>query len=83
NIDDQTRVEQLLAAQREAIAAKSGIWSIRHSPEEYYLAKKGSFRFHRPICHSLQKTDYNELVRFSTREEASQLGYSPCRNCHP
>ena len=83
NLSDSARVERLLAAQRQAILDKVGIWSLPVSEEDYYVAIKGRQRFHRPSCRSVAGHQFNELIRFSSRHEAFNQGYSPCRNCRP
>jgi micrococcal nuclease len=83
NLSDNEQTAALQAAQNEAMEAGRNIWSIKKSPEEYYLAHKGSLRFHRPFCHSVEKSKPAELFKFSTREEAFRAGFSPCRNCQP
>ena len=83
NLSDKAQIDQMLAAQNEAIAAGRGIWSVKHRPEPYYLARKGSFRFHRPGCRSLRNSPPEELIRFESRLDPFRQGYSPCRNCKP
>lgn len=83
NLSDRQAIDRLLAAQEEAMRAGRGVWSLERRPEEFYLAIKGSLRFHRPHCRSLRKSDPKELLRFGAREEAFREGYSPCRNCRP
>ena len=74
---------ELLQAQRRALQQKVGLWGLPHKQERYYLAHKGGFRFHRPNCSSVSKTDQNDLRKFYTREEALYEGLSPCRRCKP
>lgn len=83
NLADKDKIELLLKAQSIAMTESRGVWSIPHQPEQYYLAKKGSFRFHRPHCETVKNADWNELIRFDSREQAFRDGYSPCRNCRP
>jgi micrococcal nuclease len=83
NIGDKDKIELLLDAQNRAMTSGRGVWSMPRQPEPYYLAKKGSFRFHRPHCASVKNADWNELIRFDSREQAFRDGYSPCRNCRP
>ena len=51
--------------------------------EEYYVNIDGSFRFHRPLCFTLKKTNPEKLRRIKTRKQALLQGFSPCRNCRP
>lgn len=82
---DQNRKETglLLAAQREAIAAGRGVWSLPKNPEDYYIASVNSFRFHRPGCGSISKLKPANARILQAREEALMEGLSPCRNCQP
>ncbi len=83
--DDISRpeVDQMLIAQREALASQIGIWSLARSPEKHYINIAGSLRFHRPGCRSAQNLKPGRYQTFQTREEAAALGLSPCRNCKP
>ncbi|MEW6411642.1 MAG: thermonuclease family protein [Candidatus Zixiibacteriota bacterium] len=74
---------QLLAAQRRAMDRKIGVWSLPRRSEEYYIAKSGSFRLHRPGCSSVAELKEGTYRRFKTREEGLREGLSPCRNCKP
>ncbi len=77
------RTESLLAAQREAMKARCGLWAIAREPEDYYVARVNSFRLHRPACRSVKRLSDAQSRIFETREEALSLGLSPCRNCQP
>lgn len=48
---------------------------------ESYIGNKNSKKFHLPSCHTLP-AEHNR-VYISTREEAIQKGFSPCKNCNP
>ncbi|MDH4158131.1 MAG: thermonuclease family protein [candidate division Zixibacteria bacterium] len=73
----------LLTAQKEAIASGRGLWAAPRSPEDYYINKSGSFRFHRPGCRSIGELRPGTYRIIATREEACAEGLSPCRNCRP
>jgi len=77
--------DRFLSVQKQARERKMGIWSIQVSPEEYYVASKKSkrFVFHRPGCQWAQRIKKDNLIRFETRNEALDSGYSPCRTCKP
>ncbi|HEX7402306.1 MAG TPA: Ada metal-binding domain-containing protein, partial [candidate division Zixibacteria bacterium] len=77
--------EELIAFQNQARAKRSGIWSIPVSPEKYYLASRHSrgLVFHRPGCQWAKKIAKDNLIRFETKDQALDLGYSPCRTCKP
>jgi micrococcal nuclease len=83
NLADRKHIEQLLAAQNDAIDHGCGIWSIKHEKEPYYVAKKGGLRFHRPGCNSVKNLGPGEFIKFDTRLDAFRKGLSPCRNCRP
>ena len=77
--------ERFIALQREARQKSVGIWSIPVEPEAYYVASRRSqrFVFHRPDCRSAKRIKRENLMRFESRDEALDSGYSPCRNCRP
>jgi len=83
NLADSVRLAGLLAAQETAMNAGINIWSLAVTEEPFYLARKGSFRFHRPFCRSVADRPADQLIRFESRREAFRRGYSPCRNCRP
>jgi len=80
---DRPEIKRLLEAQRQAMTDKVGLWSLRHEPEPYYVARAGSFRFHRRMCPVIRKVPIDECRLFRTREEALYEGLSPCRRCRP
>jgi micrococcal nuclease len=77
--------QRFVELQREARLKKAGIWSIPVEPESYYVASRTSqrFVFHRPDCRSAKRIKKENSIRFETRDEALDSGYSPCRNCKP
>jgi micrococcal nuclease len=76
--------EELLAAQREAISARRGIWlQALKQDEPYYIGNRRSLLFHRPTCHLGQKTSKKNRVEFKSILNAYMQGYSPCRTCKP
>lgn len=76
-------VKEMLEAQRAAIVARVGIWSLQRYAEDYYINKSGSFRLHRPSCRSAGKLKEGKYQKFATREDGLMIGLSPCRNCKP
>lgn len=74
-----------ISFQKQAREKKMGIWSIPIQQEKYYVATKQSrrFVFHRPDCEWAKKIKSEYLLRFETRDQAFDLGYSPCRDCKP
>ncbi|MGQ9688958.1 MAG: thermonuclease family protein [Desulfobaccales bacterium] len=76
--------EELLAAQREALKARRGIWpKVLQQDEQFYLGNERSLIFHRPSCHLGQKTAPTNRVKFKSLSEAYTQGYYPCRICKP
>jgi len=83
--NDRRRPEvgQLLAAQRQAMDERAGLWSLQHDPEDYYVRVKGKFRFHRPGCRDIRGIDPALCDTFESRDKPLRQGLSPCRNCRP
>jgi len=74
----------LIEAQKKARTARLGIWSLPDPPpEDYYVNIKGSYRFHRPLCTAIKKSDPEKRKIYYSREEPLDKGLSPCRNCGP
>jgi len=80
---DRPEVQRLLAAQRRAMEARVGLFSVEHTPEEYYVSRYGRFRFHRPTCREIKNLDPTRNRLWETREDALYEGLSPCRRCKP
>jgi micrococcal nuclease len=83
DITNQTIIDRLIAAQRQALAANRGIWSVPVRTEDHYVGNRRTMRFHRPDCRSSGKTAARNQIVFDTREAALYEGYSPCRTCQP
>lgn len=77
--------DKLIDFQKQARSKKAGIWSIPISKEEYYVASRHSrgLVFHRPGCQWAKRISKDNLIRFETKDQALDLGYSPCRTCKP
>ena len=80
---DRPQIQRLLKAQRRAMAAGVGLFSMERTPEEYYLARYGRFRFHRPGCTQIGEFRPDRYRLFETRDEALYEGLTPCRRCRP
>ncbi len=75
---------RLLDAQRRAIDARIGMWSVSAArPEPYYTGSSASMRFHRPSCPFGRETSRSRTMIFKSREAAFKAGYCPCRDCLP
>ena len=76
--------EVLLAAQKEAIEARRGIWQkLLNQDEESYVGNRNTLRLHRPGCPMAAKMAPANRVRLESLKEAYSKGYSPCRSCQP
>jgi hypothetical protein len=54
------------------------------TPAEYkYVASKNSKVFHKPDCSSAKRIIQENLIGYSTREEAINAGKKPCKQCNP
>lgn len=49
--------------------------------ETSYIGNVKTKKFHRSSCHTLPAEKNRAIL--SSRDEAINAGYSPCRNCHP
>jgi micrococcal nuclease len=76
--------EALLAAQRQAIQARRGVWQqLLQQDELYYLGNRNTLRLHRPNCPLAAQMAPAHRVKFTSLEKAYLKGYSPCRSCKP
>lgn len=48
-----------------------------------YIGNKNSKKFHLSSCDGAQNTSDKNKVSFSSREDAVNSGYTPCKNCNP
>ena len=48
-----------------------------------YIGNANSLKFHNPSCKSVPKISDKNKITFSSREEAINKGYSPCKICNP
>lgn len=73
-----------IGLQKKARDESLGIWSLPSpKPQRYYVASIKSRRFHRPGCSHAKRIAPQNLIKFDSRGEALDLGYSPCRACQP
>ncbi len=78
------RQGEFLAIQREAIRARRGLWGkCGGTPAREYLGNRNTFVLHIPGCCFGQKIDVRNRLGFSSRWEAFEQGYRPCRRCKP
>ena len=58
--------------------------SERVAAQPTYYLNTYRKKFHKPDCDSVQQMDpENRKAFYRTREEAIEMGYSPCNNCKP
>lgn len=72
---------RLLAAQREAMRARRGLWQNWREEEARYVGNRNSRRFHRSGCPEAKRISPRNRVLFSKRWDAFWAGYSPSREC--
>ncbi|MGB7062814.1 MAG: thermonuclease family protein, partial [Candidatus Zixiibacteriota bacterium] len=83
------RYEKLfLKLQAEAREAGRGLWAEDSSTgaveeEVSFVGSKKSDKFHNPGCTWAKKIKPQNLVFFSSVEEAVEAGYIPCKVCKP
>ena len=73
-----------ISLQKEARKKRRGIWAFEDPNDEaYYIASKGSRKFHRPGCRFARELSFDKRVIFRTRDEALSKGYSQDWRCNP
>jgi micrococcal nuclease len=81
---NQKYASLFISLQREARKNRRGIWAFEDSQDEaYYIASKGSRKFHRPECRLAKELSFDKRVIFRTRDEALGKGYSQDWRCNP
>jgi hypothetical protein len=73
---DANEVGEAAEEQDESVAEPA-------SAEYEYVASKNSKVFHKPDCKWAKKIKPENLVRYSSREEAINAGKRPCSQCKP
>jgi len=48
-----------------------------------YIGNRNSYKFHFAACHHVQKMNPKNKVPFSSRHEAINAGFVPCKTCRP
>lgn len=67
----------------EVLGTASANTETATAPAYEYVGNKNSMVFHYADCPSVSKTKEKNKVYLSTREEAVNGGYSPCKACDP
>lgn len=75
--------EQLLTAQREAMASGQGIWGRLDRRPQPLVGNRRSKRFHRIDGPDTQKIGKRHRMAFPDYHEAFAAGYAPCKRCFP
>jgi micrococcal nuclease len=81
---NQKYADLFISLQKEARKNRRGIWAFECPQDEtYYIASKGSRKFHRPGCRLARNISFDKRVIFRTRSEALEKGYSQDWRCNP
>ncbi|MHC1728089.1 MAG: thermonuclease family protein [Syntrophobacteraceae bacterium] len=82
--DGFTMFQEFMAAQREAIKERRGLWgacSVR--PAAGYVGNRHTFVLHRHECDLAGEMSARNRRRFGDRWSAFGEGFRPCRMCKP
>ncbi len=81
---NQKYADLFISLQKEARKKRRGIWAFEDPNDEaYYIASKGSRKFHRPNCRFARELSFDKRVIFRTKDEALSKGYSQDWRCNP
>lgn len=70
--------------QRDSVMpAEKGLRPDAGSGAAQYIASKDGNVFHRPECRWAQNISAENLIRYSSKEEANKDGKRPCKSCNP
>jgi len=73
-----------VSLQKDARKNRRGIWAFEVPQDEaYYIASRGSRKFHRPGCRTARDLSFDKRVIFRTKDEALDRGYSQDWRCNP
>lgn len=53
------------------------------TPVTLYVGNAGSRRFHHPSCSAARQIKPENMISFSSREDAIARNYLPCKRCDP
>ena len=86
-------VDIFTEAQTAARDAEKGLWDIRESAEQNesqtdkndakYIGTVSSYKFHTMGCEWGQKIAAHNAQYFTSREDATNAGFIPCKVCNP
>lgn len=77
NFDDSSSYSSSSSSSGSSFNSASGTTS------NSYVGNTATGKFHAPGCGDVAKMDEANKVYFSSRDEATGSGYSPCGHCHP
>ncbi len=78
------RLAEFREAQREALHQRRGMWAVCNFQEEAsYPGNHFSLIFHRPNCSWARKMPHRHRVTWTSRWQALEQGFRPCRRCKP
>lgn len=72
---------RLLAAQRDAMRARRGLWQNWREKETRYVGNRNSRRFHLTSCPEAKRISPRNRVMFLKSWDGFWDGYSPSREC--
>lgn len=75
--------ERLLNAQRQAMAARRGLWALLPTNTGPVTGNRRSRRFHHPDCPMAKKISSKNRHTFPSVEAAFHAGYAPAKECLP
>jgi endonuclease YncB( thermonuclease family) len=78
-----SRFSELLAAQREAMSARRGLWQMAEAEAGQVVGNRNSMRFHLPTCPAVRQIRPANRVAYPKKWDAYWDGYSPARDCIP
>jgi len=81
--DKQADVNQIRLQSRKPAVEQRKKQTKQQAVESKYIASKNSPVFHKPECQFAQKISPENLVTYSTTEEAIAAGKRPCKRCNP
>ena len=59
-------------------------WIVQQDRQEFvFFGSKNSNKYHRATCYWVSRIKPGNLVGFRSAEEATQMGYVPCKVCRP
>lgn len=73
----------ILEAEKYARENEKGLWSYQETVETIYVGSKKSDKYHLSSCKHVQSIKEENLMYFTSPEDAEDNNYIPCQACHP